>query len=378
MSDTPSFIDTTTGETLSLDQPVWRSSTGGSLMITPLPGITRDAIDRDDPTLWRYRAALPCAIPDPISMGEGRTPLVRRSFGGHACRMKLEWFAPTGSFKDRGASVMLSYLRQLGVTEVLEDSSGNGGAAIAAYGTAAGMDVRVLVPGYTQPAKIAQVRTYGAEVVLVPGTRADTEAAAVAMAEERFYASHNWHPFFIQGTKTLGYEIWEDLGFRVPDAIVIPGAAGSNLLGCHLAFSELRRAGEIDRMPRLYLSQPSNCAPVHAAFQADADGHVPIEVTPTIAEGTAIPKPLRIREMLAAIRETGGGTVAIEEDGIRDAALRLARMGLYVEPTCAHAAAGFERLVESGAIGRDEEAVVVLTGSGLKATYFYNGLFEGS
>ena len=271
---------------------------------------------------------------------------------------------------------MMSTLRQQGITSVLEDSSGNGGAAIAGYGAAGDMAVKVLVPASTSPAKVVQSRAYGAEIVLVPGPREATEAVAIELAEQTFYASHNWHPFFLQGTKTLGYEIWEDLGFRVPDAIVIPGSAGSNLIGCHIAFRELMAAGEIERMPRLFLSQPANCAPVHASFQAGADGLVDTDFAPTIAEGTAIKRPIRIRDMLRAIRETGGGTVAVEEPEIIAASRELAGQGVYVEPTCAHAAAGFNQLLESGAIQASDETVVVLTGTGLKATQFYADQFR--
>ncbi len=371
------YLDPKTGKTYPLDPPLWRAPSGSPLLVTDLPGIRRDQIDSGTRSLWRYRAAFPITVDAPISLGEGCTPLYWSQFRGAECAFKLEWFSPTGSFKDRGASVMMSTLRQQGITSVLEDSSGNGGAAIAGYGAAGGMSVKVLVPASTSPAKIVQSRAYGADIVLVPGPREATEAVAIELAEETFYASHNWHPFFLQGTKTLGYEIWEDLGFRVPDAIVIPGSAGSNLIGCHIAFRELMASGEIDRMPRLFLSQPANCAPVHAALQAGADGLVETDFAPTVAEGTAIKRPIRIREMLRAIRETGGGSVAVEEAAIVAASRELAGKGVYVEPTCAHAAAGFSQLLESGSIQASDETVVVLTGTGLKATQFYANEFRG-
>jgi threonine synthase len=284
---------------------------------------------------------------------------------------KLEWFAPTGSFKDRGTSVMLSILRQQGISSVLEDSSGNGGASVAGYGAAGGMQVKVLVPASTSPAKITQVRAYGADVELIPGPREATEAAAIAQSSQIFYASHNWHPFFLQGTKTLGYELWEDFGFAVPDNIIIPASAGSNLLGCHIAFKELMSSGEIERMPRLFVSQPSNCAPLHASFQAGSNDYVDCEFHPTVAEGTAIKRPIRLVEMLRALRESNGGTVAVEEDEIVSTSLTLARQGLYVEPTCAHAAAAFAKLIDSETINEADETVVILTGTGLKTTPFY-------
>lgn len=372
----PSYFDPLTQERFDLGVPMWRGSTGNPLMITPLPGINRRQINLKERSIWRYGAALPVAIPSPLSLGEGCTPLVQGRFGDVNCRFKLEWFSPTGSFKDRGASVLISFLKQQGITAVVEDSSGNGGAAIAAYGAAAGMAVTIVTPASTQPSKLAQIQAYGAQIVLVPGPREATEDAAIKLAEETFYASHNWHPMFLQGTKTLGYEIWEDLGFQAPDNIIIPSSAGSNVLGCHIAFAELMRQGEISKLPRIFVSQPKNCAPLHASFQAGADGFVETEFAPTIAEGTAIKQPIRLRQMLEALRETDGGTVAVTEEEIVDAAFALARQGLYVEPTSAHAAAGLHTLVAQNLIHRDDETVVVLTGTGLKATSFYASTFS--
>jgi threonine synthase len=293
---------------------------------------------------------------------------VERRWNGARALFKLEWFSPTGSFKDRGASVMISALRQQGVTRVLEDSSGNGGAAIAAYAAAAGIQAKILVPAYTQPAKTVQMRAYGAEVELVPGNRQDTSDEAIRQAGEIFYASHNWQAFFLQGAKTLAYELWEDLSFKAPDNVLIPTGAGSNVLGCDIGFGELLRRGEIRRLPRLFAVQPANCAPLHAGFVSGAADFRPIDAKPTIAEGAAIAKPVRGREALAAIRRSGGAALAVSEAEIVGAALQLARSGLYAEPTSAIAAAGLSALVRQGAIGNEETNVVVLTGSGLKAT----------
>ena len=371
------YIDLVSGDTYPLDQPIWCSPAGNPLMLTDLPGIRRDQIDAETRSIWRYRRALPLEVDAPVTMGEGCTPLHRGEFDGVACNFKLEWFSPTGSFKDRGASVLVSILRQQGITHILEDSSGNGGAAIAGYGAAAGIKVKVLVPETTSPAKVAQARAYGAEIELIPGPREATEAAAITQAAEIFYASHNWHPFFLQGTKTLGYEIWEDLNFTVPNNIVIPASAGSNLLGCYLAFKELMASGETTRLPRLFVSQPANCAPLHASFQAGSDDFVETEFGMTIAEGTAIKRPIRFKQMLDVVRESSGGTVAVAEEDIARAALNLASAGIYTEPTSAHAAAGFTQLIASGQIDAAEETVVILTGTGLKATPFYADHFSG-
>lgn len=364
----PAYVDPRTGQTYPLGTPRWRSDAGGPLMITSLPGIGRGEIDTARRSLWRYAASFPVPVKDPITMGEGLTPLVEHPWRGNRARFKLEWFAPTGSFKDRGATVMMSTLRQQGIERVLEDSSGNGGAAVAAYAAAGGMRAKILVPASTQPGKTVQMRAYGAETELVPGTRQDTADAAERQAADIFYASHNWQAFFLQGTKTLAYELWEDLGFRTPDNVVIPTGAGSNVLGCDIGFCELLRRGEIGRLPRLFAVQPENCAPLHATFLTGGDDLVAIEARPTIAEGTSIVKPVRTREVLAAVRRSGGRTAVVSEREIEAAHGELARTGLYVEPTCASAAAALSKLLDAGAVRPEETTVVVLTGTGLKAT----------
>jgi threonine synthase len=361
------YLDPRTGDTFPLDPPRWCGPAHAPLMLTPLPGIARADIDTSVRSLWRYRAALPMApglMPDPITMGEGCTPLLPRRLHGGQVYLKCEWFMPTGSFKDRGASVMLSMLRAQGITAVLEDSSGNGGAAIAAYAAAGGMQATIMAPDSTSPAKTVQMRAHGATVELVPGTRQDTSDAAVRRADRTFYASHNWHPFFLHGTKTLAYELWEDLGFRAPDHVVIPCGAGSNVLGCYLGFSELHRAGQIARLPRLWAAQPVHCGPIAAA----ALGQRPGPVRPTIAEGTAIAEPIRQREVLHALQATGGGGVLLTEAEIAEAVLHLARTGIYVEPTCAQASAAYAKLLANGAAAPGDTTVLVLTGTGLKAT----------
>jgi threonine synthase len=364
----PAYLDPDSGQRLPLDTPLWRSRSGRPLMITPLPGITRNEIDRTRRSLWRYAKSLPVWVADPISLGEGCTPLVRRRVDGLEALFKLEWLMPTGSFKDRGASVMLSILRQQGIDAVLEDSSGNGGAAIACYAAAAGLRAKILAPASTQPGKTVQMRAYGAEVELVNGTRQAAADEAARQSDKVFYASHNWQAFFLQGTKTLAYELWEDLDFGAPDNVIIPMGAGSNVLGCDTGFGELMRAREIDRLPRLFGVQPERCAPIHASFMAGVDVPVAIETGPTVAEGTAIAEPVRLKEVIAAIRRSGGSTVAVSEEAIIEALWQVAKAGLNVEPTSAAAVAALRQLRETGVIKPEEITVLVLTGSGLKAT----------
>src|SRR5882724_1696795 len=372
------YIEPRSGDRYPLDVPRWCADGQKPLLISPQGGISRDEIDRGIRSLWRYRAALPVEIANPISLGEGCTPLVQKEWDDFRPFFKLEWFNPTCSFKDRGTTVMLSYLRQLGIDAVLEDSSGNGGASVAAYGAAGGMRVKILAPAYTSPAKVAQVRAYGAEVQLVEGPREESQNEAIRQSSQVFYASHNWQPFFLQGTKSIAYELWEDFDFTVPDNIIIPVGAGSNLLGCHIGFSELLAAGQIKKLPRLFAAQPLNCSPLDASFQAGVDTPVPRAVHKTIAEGTAIAHPLRLREMIQALRETGGETVAVSEDEIVTALRRLARIGLFVEPTSASVAAALANLIQRRVIAARERTVALISGTGIKTASAIAELLEQS
>ena len=362
------YLDPRSGETFPLDTPRWCGTGRAPLLLGPVEGIRRDRIDPTIRSLWRYRVALPFQPQAPITLGEGCTPLLPHRIADVPVLLKCEWMMPTGSFKDRGASVMLSLLRDQGVDAVLEDSSGNGGAAIAAYAAAGGMRATIMAPASTSPAKTVAMRAHGADVELVPGTRQDTADAAIRRSESVFYASHNWHPFFLQGTKTLAFELWEDLGFTAPDNVIVPCGAGSNVLGCGIGFTELLRAGEIAALPRIFAAQPANCAPIAASFQQAVTTPVPVEIRPTIAEGTAIAQPIRLPEVLGVLAETRGGAVTLTEDEIAQATLAFARAGFYVEPTSAQVAAAFEKLLAAGTITPEQTTVLVLTGSGLKAT----------
>ncbi|WP_313895995.1 pyridoxal-phosphate dependent enzyme [Streptomyces sp. YIM 98790] len=367
----PYLADERSGRAYELDPLRWRGDDGAPLTVSPLAAPAPEDLATGSGTpggpaargLWRYRAALPLPAGRPaVTLGEGGTPLVEREWEGGPVRFKLEWANPTGSFKDRGSSVMISALAARGVTEVIEDSSGNGGSSVAAYCAAAGIRARILVPEGTSPAKILQSRAYGADIRPVPGGRDATAAEALRQSAATCYAGHNWHPFFLQGTKTLAYELWEDLGFTAPDAVVTVAGAGSIVLGCDLGFGELLAAGRIARRPRLLAAQPAACAPVHAAFHS---APAP-DFGPTIAEGAAIREPVRLPEVVAAVRRSGGDMAAIAEEDIVAAVRGLAARGLYAEPTSAVAAAAVRVFRARGAIRDGETTVVILTGSALK------------
>jgi threonine synthase len=356
------------GRTYPADTPRWCGENGEHLNLTPGPGLARDEIERERHSVWRYAAAIGVDASSAVSLGEGWTPLVAGDWDGVATSFKLEFMMPTGSFKDRGMTVLVSYLKSRGVDHVLEDSSGNAGASLSAYAAAAAMRCRILVPETASYPKIAQIAACGADVVTIRGSRQDVADAALEMSREIFYASHNWVPFFVEGTKTLAYELWEQLGFAAPDNVVVPLGYGSNVLGCLRGFGELAARGEIGRMPRIFGIQAENCAPYYAAWTRGVQTLVAIEVRPTIAEGIASSQPTRVTEVLNGVRESAGEIVAVSESSIVEALRELARKGLYVEPTSAAAAAGLSKLIRSGTLKRDEITVLVLTGSGLKAS----------
>ena len=267
-----SYINPRSGASWPADRALWRApDDGGLLELAPGRGLARDEIERPEPSLWRYRAAIRVEDRGRVSLGEGFTPLVETQWAGRRLLFKCEHLMPTGSFKDRGAAVMVSHLKQAGVEALLEDSSGNAGASIAAYAAAAGIHARIMAPAGAPAAKRIQIAAAGAELLEVAGDRGAVEQAALAAAEELFYASHNRQPFFLEGVKTLAFELWEQLGFRAPAAVAAPCGNGANILGLYLGFRELQEAGEIEALPRLHAVQAANNAPIRTLF----DGRPP-------------------------------------------------------------------------------------------------------
>ncbi|MFE1952746.1 threonine synthase [Streptomyces sp. NPDC059524] len=312
-------------------------------------------------SLWRYAECLPLPTPD-CTLGEGRTPVVPLS---DSISAKLDFLMPTLSFKDRGAVMLAALAARLRPERVIADSSGNAGTAIAAYCARARLPCSVYVPEGTSPKKLEQIGAHGARLEIVPGDREATARAAREAADEPgvFYASHVYNPYFLHGTKTYVHELWEDLGGRLPDVLVVPVGNGTLLLGAALAVRELHGAGLIDRRPALHAVQAAAVSPLADAWRAGADGLLSIPPqAPTFAEGIAIPNPPRARQILRAVRESGGAFHTVTEDQIRHAQLDLASQGLYVESTgVACWAAARETIPLEG-----RTAVVPLCGAGLK------------
>jgi len=318
--------------------------------------------------LWRYRRWLG-PVRHPLTLGEPTTPLVALGGDGWpgSALLKLEGALPTGSFKDRGAALMVSLLAERGARRLVIDSSGNAGASLAAYCARAGLPCEVFVPAAASAAKLAQVEAYGARTHLVAGSRAEVTRVAMQAAErEGLYASHAWSALFLAGTQTFAFEVAEQLG-RAPDVVVLPVGAGTLLLGASLGFARLVRAGRIARPPRLVGVQSAACPPLARAWAAGAAVPARVEVADTAAEGVKIAAPPRGTAILRAIRASGGALVEVDDDALAAARRDLARAGVYVEPTAALGPAALPRLAAAGRLDPRETVVVAVTGNGLKS-----------
>lgn len=316
--------------------------------------------------MWRYREAIPIHNDASIlSMNEGFTPLEEIEFNGGGVLIKIDYLFPTGSYKDRGATVLISKMKEWGVQKVVEDSSGNAGSAIAAYCAKAGIGCDIYVPQYTSPGKLIQIQAYGATLKRVEGSREKTAEKAMEAASKIPYASHCWNPFFLHGTKTFAFEVWEQMDWRAPDTLVLPIGHGTLFLGAYIGFKELKTAGMIKRIPKMVGIQSASCAPLYQAFKKGWRETRPIEKEETIAEGIAIAEPVRGRQILEAIRETGGEILAVTEKEIKVALKEMGRKGHFIEPTSSATIAGLKKYLRKKR--QNETVVSTLTGMGLKS-----------
>ena len=339
-----------------------------------LPDGPETLLDRWD--MWRYAAWMPLA-PDesPVTLGEGATPLIAaesmaRSLGVRAFWIKEEGLNPTGSFKARGMSAAVTRAKALGVPGLVVPTAGNAGAALAAYGAAAGLPVRVYAPKETPAPILNTIRAFGAELVTVSGHIGDA-----GKATREFAAEHGWfdvstlrEPYRIEGKKTMGLEVVEQLGWRFPDAIIYPTGGGTGLIGMWKAFQELVVGGWIEegsRLPRMISAQASGCAPIVQAFHAGKERAQPWPDPRTHASGLRVPSPLGDRLILTALRDSGGDAEAADEEEIRDATLAITReTGIDASPEGGCALAVCRRLLDTGRLTRDAEIVLFNTGAG--------------
>jgi threonine synthase len=345
--------------------------------------LTKDAL-RDRPeTLWRYRELLPHEGPDDeVTLGEQNTPLLETpslglEIGLPKLRVKDEGLLPTGTFKARGAAVGVTRAAELGVKTLALPTAGNAGAAWAAYGARARVRVVVVMPETTPDVIIRETSAYGADVYLVAGSIADAGAVVkkVCAARGWYDASTLREPYRIEGKKTMGFELAEQLGWRLPDVIVYPTGGGVGLIGMWKAFDELRAIGWLEgKRPRFVAVQAEGCAPIVRAFVEGRNESEPWPDPRTFAAGIRVPKALGDFIVLKALRESGGTAIAVSETEIAQSMRAAGRAeGMLVCPEGGAAIAGTRKLRSDGWIGEDEEVVIFNTGTGLKYAEFLQG-----
>lgn len=325
-------------------------------------------------TMWRYAGWLPLAEGErPVTLGEGGTPLLRiervaARHGFEQLLVKDEGTNPTGSFKARGLAAAVTRATLAGARHFVVPTAGNAGVATAAYATRAGARARVYAPSSTPRALTEQIRAFGGDLVLVDGHIGDCGKAAREHAGESgaVDVSTLREPYRIEGKKTLALELAEQLAWRVPHAIVYPTGGGTGLIGMWKGFTELRASGWISgSLPRLYSVQAAGCAPIVRAVESGADRATPWDSPTTIAAGLRVPAPFGDRLMLRAIRESGGGAVAVTDDALAAAARELQTLeGIDAAPEGGAALAGALELKRQGAILANERVVIFNTGAG--------------
>jgi threonine synthase len=330
---------------------------------------------RREATIWRWRELLP--IQDPaavVSLGEGCTPLIEARRLGAAIGIprllvKNDALLPTGSLKDRVASLGVSRAKELKAKTVATPSTGNAAAALAAYAAAAGIECVVLVPEGTAQAKMAQAGACGARVIAVRGSF-ENAAALARQAIEAFgwYSTLSDNPYRNDGLKSYGYELWEQRG-EVPDWLIHPEASGGAVAGAWKAFSEMETLGWVSRRPRMVAAQAEAAAPLVRAWEKGLPDIEPIVPGPTVAEAIKIGRPRLGWQALRALRESKGAAVAVPDPEILEAQRLLAtREGVFAEPSAAVSVAAARRLRRAGVIAEGDLVVTVVTGHGLKQT----------
>ena len=338
----------------------WRcKSCSGSLDLVDLPAFDPASIHARDFSLWRYRAMLP--LERRFSLGEGLTPLVPVELDGVHFQAKLEYLNPTGSFKDRGVTTVLNHLAAHGAREVIDNSSGNAGASLAAFAGIAGMSATVFVPAATAvESKKRLIRSFGGHIIESHDYLADVYAAA----EETTYASHAWSPYFVLGQQTAAWETWEQLGRRAPDAVATPVGHGGLFLGFYRGFRALRDAGLIEKLPRMIAVQSAGVDPIARGWETRSQIPPQIEPSLSVADGILVDAPVRGAQILRALYDSEGFALRVDNAAIEAARNRMGAKGFMIEATSAVPAAALARIRER--IGDEAELVIAFTGSGLK------------
>ena len=332
-----------------------------------LPKFEEALIDKDEWSIFRYRAFMPLADETwkEVTMGEGMTPIIHFD---EDLMLKMDYFMPTLSFKDRGAAVLVSHCKAIGVTDVVQDSSGNAGNSVAAYSGRVGINCEIFVPEGTSPKKIDMIKAHGAKANVVPGSRdhcADVCRAKVR-DEGKYYANHVYNPFFYEGTKTYIYEVFEQL-HRIPQNIFIPLGNGTLFLGAVFGLEHLVESGIIDKMPNVIAIQSEHCAPFADAKRQGLKVPAAVTPEPTLAEGIAIGQPMRGEEILEKIYKYDMEIVEIPEEEILPARATLAVKGIYCEHTTAANYAAYRKYCQLH--GKTPDSLITMCGAGLKSDH---------
>lgn len=326
-------------------------------------------VDPLKPGIWRYSDSFGDEKTS-VSLGEGDTALISGRAFGRDVHFKCEFLNPSGSFKDRGSATLIAFLKARGVTEAIEDSSGNAGASFAAYAARAGIRAKVYIPEDASGPKRQQIEFYGAELVPVPGPRSNATRSALEEAQAgAVYASHAYLPFNLPGYATCAFELVEQLG-QAPGAVVVPAGQGGLLLGIGRGFQSLIRAGKIQKMPTIIGVQASVCAPLTALFSMGLIGlnfvtEPPLiagKARPFLAEGVLVRSPVRAYEVVRIAQESGGRFISVDENDILPGRDALALLGFYVEPTSALVWKALNEILPE----LSDPVVAILTGSGYK------------
>ncbi|HEX3745183.1 MAG TPA: threonine synthase [Bryobacteraceae bacterium] len=364
-------------------------SCGGPLLVRfDLASIRHRWLRRDVPhgpsNMWRYAPVLPPSDASIVSLGEGWTPLLRTRrlgsrVGADSLWVKDEGLNPTGSFKARGLSCAVSMCVELGIRKVAIPSAGNAASAMAAYAAAAGIEAHIFMPRDVPQANYLECKAYGAHVTLVDGLISDCGrmVAERGPAEGWFDVSTLKEPYRVEGKKTMGYEVAEQMGWELPDAIFYPTGGGVGMIGMWKAFEEMEKLGWIgSRRPKMIAVQAEGCQPVVRAFEEGDTASRFYDNAHTVAAGLRVPKPLGDVLTLRALRESGGTAVAVSDDEMLTAGVQLASdEGIYAAPEGAACVAALQKLLASGFLKGSDRIVLYNTGSGLKYPEAYSTRF---
>ena len=362
------YICSNCGKTASVDTRAPKCECGGlwKLDYTP-PKFDLKDVDQSVWGMFRYHKFM--ALQDDswksVTLGEGMTPLVKLA---EDVLLKMDYYMPTLSFKDRGAAVLIAHCKSIGVDRVVQDSSGNAGNSVAAYCGRVGIGCDIYVPEGTSPGKIAMIQAHGASAHVIPGTRdhcADVCRAQVEL-QGSYYANHVYNPFFYEGTKTYIYEVYEQLG-RIPENLFIPLGNGTLFIGAVKALEHLLESGCIDHMPKIIAIQSERCDPFVQAAAEQSDVPAKVTPTPTMAEGIAIGVPMRGKEILEYIYKYNMDLVTVPEDRILTARSVLAKQGIYAEHTTAANLAAYWNYCDQH--GRTPDSLLTMCGAGLKSDH---------